>query len=167
MLKSQDLLVAVHRVLHPKRSAYAQIASDLHIGVGTAHRAFLGAKAAGLVASSGVAIDANIIEFLVHGARYVFPPVYVGGNTRGVPTAGGAPGLSEQLLESAPIVWPDTSGRVRGQGLEPIHASAVAIASKDLQFYQVLAAIDLLRIGGARQRQVGADFLRRLLTSRG
>src|SRR5438105_12262466 len=71
----------------------------------------------------------NIVEFLVHGVRYAFPPEQ-GPVTRGVKTLHGAPIVSDRLLsESAPPVWPSPEGGARGDSLEPLHRSVPSLAS--------------------------------------
>ena len=160
LLKPQDLLVAIHRALYPGRRSYAQIARGLHISVGTAHRAMASAKQAQLVTASGDANRQNLVEFLKGGVRYAFFPIRSGGNVRGVPTAASVPAISEHLAGGAVVVWPDPSGRVRGEGLEPLYPTVPRIAEEDPLFYLVLAAIDLLRIGTARERGIASEMLR-------
>ena len=160
MLKPQDLLVAIQRALHPERRVYALIAQDLQIGTGTAHRALASAKEAQLVTAAGDVIRQNLVEFLVYGARYAFYPIRCGANSRGMPTAASAPGLVEQLTGGRTVVWPDTSGRVRGEGLEPLYPTVPRVAENNPLFYLVLAALDLLRVGSARERALASDILR-------
>ena len=64
------------------------------------------------------------------------------------------------LVRTATIVWPAADGKVRGEGLEPIHPSAPKVAAADPAMYSVLAAVDLLRVGGAREREVAKGALR-------
>jgi hypothetical protein len=163
VLRPHDFLVALHRLVYPERLTVAQIAAGLCVGVSTAHRGLIGAKAASLITASGAPNHRNILEFTLHGARYAFYPVFCGGNSRGVPTAGAAPELAARLVGSAMIVWPDPRGTLRGEGLEPIHPRAVQIAAADPKFYTLLASIDLLRVGGAREREVAAAVLRERL----
>src|SRR5207237_9811421 len=104
----------------------------------------------------------NIVEFLVHGVRYAFPPEQ-GPVTRGVKTLHGAPIVSDRLLsESAPPVWPSPEGGARGDSLEPLHRSVPSLAS-DPRTHAIFATIDLLRVGGARERKTAELLLRELL----
>ncbi len=50
----------------------------------------------------------NLLEFLVHGAKYAFPAAR-GPVTRGYPTSYAAPALRQRLVgnEGLPPVWPD------------------------------------------------------------
>lgn len=166
MLKPQDLLVALDLALHESRPTYAQIAQDLHIGVGTAHAALASAKAAQLVSTTGEAIVGNLVEFLIHGARYAFYPVRTG-PTRGVPTGAAQSVLSERLAgHRTPLVWPESSGRVRGDGLEPIYPTVPRIVARDPRLHAVLAALDLIRTGSARERSVAAELIQESMSAR-
>lgn len=108
---------------------------------------------------------ANMVELLVHGARFVYY-VRPGELTRGIPTVHAAPPLAAQMSSEAnPPVWPDPTGDARGQAIAPLHGSVPAIARKDSEFYEVLALIDAVRIGGARIRKLAADHLTQRLES--
>lgn len=124
------------------------------------------AREARLVSASSDAVRPNLLEFLICGARYAFFPISTGGNTRGMPTAASAPSISEQLAGGGSVVWPWPSGRVRGEGLEPIYPTVPLVAEGDPAFYVVLAALDLLRIGTARERSIASEILRDRIFSR-
>jgi hypothetical protein len=107
-------------------------------------------------------------EFLIHGVKYAFP-VQRGEATRGIPTAHAAAPLNSQIAESGdlPPVWPDAEGDVRGVALEPLHKAAPKAARKDTVLHELLALVDALRDGRARERQLAekelSARLRRLL----
>jgi hypothetical protein len=94
-------------------------------------------------------------EFLVHGVKYVFPPIR-GEATRGIPTAYAAPPLRDLIAQDGdlPPVWPDAEGTVRGLTLEPLHRAVPKAARQDRDLYELLALIDALRDGRARERQL-------------
>ena len=48
----------------------------------------------------------------------------------------------------------------------PLYASAPKAATDDSALYELLAIVDALRLGGARERSVAADILRKRLSSR-
>ena len=66
-----------------------------------------------------------------------------------------------------PPVGPVAEGYVGGLTLEPLHKSAPRAALKDPTLYELIALIDVLRDGRARERQTAerelAARLRRLL----
>ena len=101
----------------------------------------------------------NLLEFLEHGLRYVFP-VKAGAIQRGMPTAHSAPPLKDVVLSDEPYVWPWAKGRVRGQTVEPLHHGVPAACAEDLQLYELLALTDVLRLGRARERRQAVEALR-------
>ena len=86
-----------------------------------------------------------------------------------MPTAHGAPPLSEFVSAGSelPPVWPAPEGQVRGTTLEPLQKIVPTAAAKDPALYEILALIDALRDGRARERQIAhrelAARLRKLL----
>ena len=110
-----------------------------------------------------VTVPAALLEFLVHGARYAFPPDR-GGVTRGLPTAHAAPPLASEIVGSdLPPVWPDPEGTVRGEAFSPLYRSAPAAARRDARLYSCLALLDAIRGGRARERKLAEEHLRRIV----
>jgi hypothetical protein len=103
----------------------------------------------------------NLLEFLVHGIRYVFVPDR-GGMTRGMPTCYAASPLKQKLVASdePPPVWPDAEGETRGQAFSPLYASVPKAARHDPKLYELLVLVDALRGGAARERTTAASELR-------
>lgn len=103
-----------------------------------------------------------LMEFLAHGLRYVFPPER-GSLARGIPTAAGTEPLKSHLLDDGepPAVWPYAEGKVRGISLAPIYKGAPKAALIDARFYGVLALIDAIRSGRARERNLAIDLLKK------
>ena len=101
-----------------------------------------------------------LLEFLVHGLKYVFP-AEVGGLARGMPTAGAAKPLSKKLRvpNDQVLVWPDEGGTVRGQSLKPIYETVPKAVKNDSALYEFMALLDALRVGGVRQRELSTGFL--------
>jgi len=95
-------------------------------------------------------------EFLVHGIKYAFP-AEPGRLCRGIVTAHSAPPLAEKIVSSEPYVWPDDEGPVRGQAIEPLYPSAPAAARKDPKLYELLALVDTLRVGRAREQKIAVQ----------
>jgi len=93
-------------------------------------------------------------EFLVHGIKYAFPPEK-GGITRGMPTASAAEPLSRKMTQAEPVpVWPFEQGSKRGYAFLPLYKKAPQAALKDPELYQLLALVDALRDGSAREREL-------------
>jgi hypothetical protein len=92
-------------------------------------------------------------NFLVHGVPYAYPasPREI---TRGMPTGWAAPAMSGNLSapEQIPPVWPDPEGQVQGAAVQPLYRSVPHAARGDRALYDLLALVDALRFGRARER---------------
>jgi len=164
-LKPQDVLVALKLVSLGAESewTYAQLAMALDMSASQAHAAVRRALAARLLVDDAGAIvpnPGNLEEFLVHGIRFVFVPER-GELTRGIPTAHGAPPLSRQMQAGGepPPVWPHPHGKARGLAFAPLFRSAPEAARGDRRLYELLALIDGIRGGRARERRLAARML--------
>jgi hypothetical protein len=87
--------------------------------------------------------------------KYAFP-VHRGGLVRGIPTAHAAPPLNQQIAESSdpPPVWPDAEGSVRGVEFSPLYKNVPTAARRDTRLYELLALVDAIRDGRARERAI-------------
>ena len=94
-----------------------------------------------------------LLEFLIHGLKYAFP-VEPGPLCRGIPTAHSAPPLAGKIISDHPYVWPNDIGDVRGQAIEPLYSSAPEAAKKDPKLHELLALIDAIRVGQAREQKI-------------
>jgi DNA-binding Lrp family transcriptional regulator len=165
VLRPQDILVLLKLVAWDRIWTFDQIAHELGLSASAVHRSVDRAAAAGLYRSSAKEVNRPaLIEFLLHGIRYVFPPKW-GGEARGIPTAWAARPLSNELSHSgsSPPVWPDPHGTVRGIALEPLHPAAPDAVRRDKELGLLLALVDALRIGGARERNLAAKQLKKRL----
>jgi len=102
----------------------------------------------------------NLKEFLIHGAKYVFP-VERGGETRGIPTAEAAPPLKQHFPQDFPLppVWPYAEGSVRGLEFSPLSKNVPYAVLHDRKLYELLALLDAVREGRAREREIAIDEL--------
>jgi len=97
----------------------------------------------------------NLKEFLIHGVKYAFPAERAG-STRGVPTAGAAAPLKQYFPQDFPLppVWPYAGGSVRGIEFSPLYKNAPQAALRDSKLYELLALVDAIREGRAREREI-------------
>lgn len=97
----------------------------------------------------------HLKEFLIHGLKYVFPAER-GGPTRGIPTAEAAAPLAQHLhLDfSLPPVWPHAEGPFRGIAFSPLYKNVPKAALLDSKLYELLALVDAIREGRAREREI-------------
>jgi hypothetical protein len=99
-------------------------------------------------------------DCLVHAARWI-APARVGDYELGLPTAHASRALARKLVgDDDPMVMPLAHGPLRGRAVTPLHPLAPLAAARDPQLHDLLALIDALRVGRARDRQVAAAELR-------
>lgn len=108
-----------------------------------------------------------LLEFLIHGLRYVYP-AEPGPLVRGVPTAHSAPPLASTIVAdvSDTYVWPHVEGTVRGQAIMPLYPTVPQAAQKDPQLHELLALVDALRVGRAREQRLAADEMKRRISGK-
>jgi hypothetical protein len=167
VLKPQDILVLLKLAAGAPSWTFDSLAHQLGLSASAIHRSLGRAEAAGLYDGRRRQIKAAaLLEFLSHGLRYAFPAQW-SGEARGRPTAWGAPPLAKQLVSSSnPPVWPDAQGKARGIALKPLHPSAPDAASRDKRLWELLALVDAIRIGNARERNLAVRELKKRLNGR-
>lgn len=159
-LKPQDLIVALKLVnLGGEKTSYSRLAHELALSPSEAHAAVQRAIQGGLLDSQRRPNRRVLLDFILYGVRSAFFAER-GGVTRGMPTAHAAPPLSEEIMgDDLPPVWPDPEGTVRGETLEPLYRTVPTAARNDPRLYEMLALVDAIRIGRARERKLAEKFL--------
>ena len=61
--------------------------------------------------------------------------------------------------EAVPPVWPDPEGAAKGMAFSPLYKNASRAARKDAKFHELLALVDALRGGRARERELAIGEL--------
>lgn len=167
-LRPHDVLVALKLLVDDCRGRQQQhIADELGISPGELSKSLRRLREAELISAHELrTLRSPFMEFAVHGLRYVLP-VKRHGVVCGLPTAHAAAPLRDRIVSdgAVPPVWPDPSGTVRGEAWEPLSASAVYAAKRDVRMYQGLALLDAIRGGRARERELAAEYLRELTDS--
>jgi hypothetical protein len=170
-LKPQDVFVVLKLVAAgSRRFPYSHLAYELTMSPSEVHASVKRAQVSGLLHGMALNNRPNInalMEFLVHGLKYVFPAER-GELSRGVATSYGASPLRELISPTdEPIpVWPSAEGSQRGVSLAPLYKTAPAAAERDNAFYELLVLADALRDGRARERQIAESELERRLLER-
>jgi DNA-binding Lrp family transcriptional regulator len=167
-LKPQDVVVALKLCGYPNgRPPISVIATELGLSPSEVHGAIQRLRSSRLLHGPALKDKPNISgleEFLVHGLKYAFPARH-GEVTRGVPTSYAAEPLKSEIDSSndLPPVWPWHDGDTRGVGLEPLYKSVPQAALRDPALYQLLALVDAIRDGRARERKLAErDLVHRL-----
>jgi DNA-binding Lrp family transcriptional regulator len=165
MLEPVDILLCLKLNLYDDqiKPSFEELAEATTIGSSTLHRAAKRAQDAGLLKQDKSVLRKPLLEFLLHGIKYAFY-VKPGSETRGMPTAYAASPLKSVIaLPSRIPVWPDSKGEVRGFTVTPLHKQAPEAARRDPNLYELLALVDAIRIGSAREYQLAKDELEKRL----
>jgi DNA-binding Lrp family transcriptional regulator len=163
--KSLDIVVLLKLLLDHRKRPYAQLSQELGISASEIHAAVRRGVEAGLIdPETRIPLRKPFEEYLLHGVRYAFP-AKLGSAIRGIPTAYAAPPLSEKISSNdLPPVWPDSNGTVRGFAVEPLYHRMATVVKSDSRLYELLALVDALRIGRARERSMAEEELKLRLT---
>ncbi len=167
-LRPQDVFVLAKLISYRgPRPPMARMGVDLSLSASEVHGALKRLAMSRLV--SDEADDSRpllqpVEEFLLHGVKYAFPAKR-GEPTRGLATSYAAPPLASRIASGTelPPVWPYADGKQRGIGLEPLYKTVPIAALRDPLLYELLALIDALRDGRARERRLaGQELIARL-----
>ncbi len=167
--KSLDVYALAKLLLEKEKRPFAAVAKEMGMSASEFHAAVGRLALSGLVDSdSRKPYRKPVEEFLFHGVPYVFPAI-PGAPTRGIPTSFGAAPLNSLIATSADTlgpVWPDAEGKNRGYAIEPLHPSAPKVVRRDKPLYEILALIDALRDGRAREHRLAREELHRRIFAR-
>lgn len=164
-LRPQDILILLDLALEGDgRRSLADLGQSVGVSASEVHGALKRARESGLLLDKRRVNRKGLLEFLVHGLKYVWP-ARRGPLTRGIPTGYAAPALREHFAasEGPPPVWPDPEGEVRGETFVPIYPSVPHASRTSPDLYNALALVDAIRGGRVREQKIAADQLRQLL----
>lgn len=159
--KPQDIVVALKLALAVSRPSYADLAADLGMSASEVHAAVRRLGEARLLDPQTQEVRREALRnFLVHGVPHAFP-ARTREVTRGLPTAWAAPALAGKFnaTEQIPPVWPDPDGQVQGAAVRPLYSCVPHAARRDAALYDLLALVDALRLGRARERAMAEKEL--------
>jgi hypothetical protein len=161
-LKPQDVVLLV-KLLSLKKEDWRQI--DLAISLKLSQSEI--AKALARLAKAGLIFEKRVnrsaaLEFILHAIKYIFP-AEVGALSTGVPTAFSSPMHKKMVVHDTNdiYVWPSPRGSKRGQVIKPFYPELAEAALEDDEFYGLMSAIEILRIGRTRERDLAASYLER------
>ncbi|HEY1765324.1 MAG TPA: hypothetical protein VGF85_10405 [Opitutaceae bacterium] len=165
-LKPQDVLVVLKLAIEEGWDRpYTALAEELGLSASEVHAAVRRLAEARLIEPENKKVRVVALRnFLVHGVPYVFP-VRSREVTRGLPTGWAAPAMSGKVVsgDQLPPVWPDPEGEVQGVSVQPLYSSVAKAARRDSKLYALLAIVDALRLGRARERAMAESQLGELL----
>lgn len=161
-LRPQDVAVALQLALTPG-AQFRALAEATGLSQGEVHNAVQRLTAARLVRGETRApLRGALGDFLESGVPYAFA-AHPGADTRGVPTAHSAPPLDAEFVGADAMVWPHPDGVVRGAAVVPLLPAAPRLAITNPPLYELLALVDVLRLGRARERKQARHLLREAL----
>lgn len=164
MLKPQDVALLLKLIAKNDQAwSNASLGKEMHLSSSEIFGALKRCAAADLYDSQRRSPKrSQLKEFVIHGLAYVYPAVR-GPLTRGMVTGYAAPPLVNQIVNTKlqwPPVWPDHQGDTRGYSLTPLYKGAHLAAKDDPSFYELLALVDALREGRAREKTLAIDELK-------
>lgn len=165
-LHAQDLVVILKlAVMGSAPWTYPSLAASLRLSPSQVHTSVRRLERCDLYSvARRAALGRNLVEFVSHGVRYVFP-ASVGPPGRGIPTASSAPPLSTLLPSGGErFVWASRHGDLVGLTVDPLIPGVPDIVTADPGLGEVLALVDAIRIGKARERTVAIAELKRRVT---
>lgn len=163
-IKPQDILILM-KILSMDRRDWRQVdlAESLDISQSEVSQSLVRLKYADLLTDdTRNVMRSSLLEFLLHGIKYAFPQK-PGAMVRGIPTAHSAPPLKNEILSNENYVWPTATGDVRGFRVDPLYPSIPKAVKNDLKLYAMLALVDAIRIGRAREKKLAEQELKKLI----
>lgn len=158
-----DVVVLVKLAIANGNVTQLSLAGALSLSQSEISKSMARSRYAGLLfGKDNQVMRSGLMDFIQYGIRYAFPQ-QPGPIVRGIPTAHSAAPLADYIQSDEPYVWPSAYGHVRGHGIAPLYPKVVEAVAKDPQLYEVLALIDALRVGRARERNIAIDELKKRL----
>jgi hypothetical protein len=161
-INALDIVVLLKLSTYKNKSWYqAKVAEELFISQSEVSRSVARLKYARLLYPDGKKImRLALIDILKYGVNYFFP-AQPGPVMRGMPTSHSAPPLSNTIVSEEHYVWPSGTGTVRGHSIAPLYPAALKSAKEDAELYELLAMVDALRVGRAREKELAIIELKK------
>ena len=162
ILKPQDIFIMLKLVAwNSSEWSYPALSHELSMSASEVHAGIKRAAAARLMdMDRKMPVKSSLLEFLIHGVKYAYPPDR-GGIARGMLTGYAAQPLRDLIMQpdEPPPVWPDPEGQERGYEFSPLYSSVPAACRVDPKLYELLALVDAIRDGSARERKIAIKEL--------
>ncbi len=163
-MRPQDVVILLKILLLKGQDwQYRDLAYALSISISEVSDSLKRSHIAGLVNESKKKVfRQSLMEFIEYGLHYVFPQI-PGTMVAGYPTAHSHPYFKKKFISHEQFVWPYIDGNVRGLAVEPLYKAAVEASQKDSDLYLMLASIDMIRLGRARERKAALLQLKKMI----
>lgn len=141
------------------------LAESLFMSQSEISKSFARSQYAGLLDPSGKKVRRlALMDFLQYGIAYAFPQ-QPGPVIRGIPTAHSALPLSDVIQSTEHYVWPSGKGTLRGQSIVPLYPSVTEAVQIDKNLHELLALVDALRVGRAREKVIAITELQKRIVN--
>ena len=174
MLRPQDVLVACKLFsLGESEWSYARLAGSISISPSEAHAAVERCRAAGVLGTPRGKLTIAKRKFF-ELCTVVVPQVFYA--VRGAVESGVLTSIYAKSLEGVfqpdprrviPLIWPHESGTTKGESLLPIYSTVPRAVQHDEMLYRLMALIDVVRVGEAKERRMAIDLLDKLILGDG
>lgn len=160
-MKPQDIVILLKIIaLNNDNWQQKPLAEALKMSQSEISQSVARSQYAGLLFDQGKKVmRLALLDFLQYGISYVFPQK-PGAIVRGMPTAHSASPLSNNIVSDEYYVWPTATGKVKGHSIIPLYSSVPEAAQQDAALYELLALVDALRVGRARERDLAIKELK-------
>ena len=161
-MRPQDVAILLKIIsINSESWQMVSLANSLRISISEISESLNRSRIAGLIDYNKKRINRqNLLEFLEHGVRYVFPQE-PGSMVRGIPTAHSHPTMKKNFISEMDYVWPDNKGTTMGLMIEPLYPKQVEAVNEDELFYKLLSLVDVIRVGKVREIQYALIELRK------
>ena len=164
IMSPHDIVILLKIVSYGNKQWFQKpLAQELGISQSEVSKSLNRSKYASLLDPTGKKVmKLALLDFLQYGIRYVFPQK-PGPIVRGITTSHSASPLKEQINSTEVFVWPYAKGNVRGQSIMPLYPSVPEAVQKDEILHKLLALVDALRVGRAREKEIALIELQKLI----
>ena len=159
-MKPQDIVV-LSKIISIGNDGFIQmaLAQTLYMSQSEISGSLARSSYAGLLINQNQQVNRKLFfDFIQHGLAVVFPQ-HPGAIARGTPTAHSAPPLDAEILSDETYVWPYAKGNSRGQIITPLYPTVPQAVALDSHLYELLALMDAVRVGRARERNLALTIL--------
>lgn len=163
-MRPQDIVVLAKIItMNSETPLVGQLSHSLSLSLSEISESLNRSQIAGLIDYTKKRVNRqNLVEFLEHGIRYVFPQT-PGSMVRGIPTAHSHPFMKNIFVSETAYVWPDNQANTIGLQIEPFYPKQVEAVKADAALYELLALIDVIRVGKVREIHVAIKQLKHLI----
>jgi hypothetical protein len=163
-MRPQDIVILLKIAARKNEPWYMKdLAYQLGISASEVTESLNRSVLAGLLAADKRTLMRNaLLEFLIHGLKYVFPQK-PGAMVRGMATAHSAFPLNQLISSEEQYVWTWADGEERGFAVEALHPNVPKACRRDSRLYEILALVDALRLGKIRGKNLAIEELQKRL----